>query len=72
MEASIEKIDLNTEAGEIESRLQGNRVAIKIIVKPNSQNEFTLSSEASFFGNSPGYRRKLNNLVQSLCYPEEE
>lgn len=72
MGALIDKLDFNAEAREIEARLHGNKIAIKIKKQQTSHNEFTLSSEARFFSNSPGYRRKINDIVHSLCYPEEE
>jgi hypothetical protein len=69
--APITKFD--TEAGEINARLYGNEISIKVERLENSHNQFTLNYNSRFISNlfySAEYRRNINNLVRSLCYPD--
>lgn len=67
-EATITKFDI---AGEIEARLYGNRITIKIEKTENSRNTFTLNSDSWLINTiiySNKFRKSINNLVRSLCY----
>lgn len=70
--ATITKFD--AVAGQIEARLYGNEITIKIENQENSRNKFTLNSNGRLMNTliySVEYRRTINNLVRSLCYPEK-
>ncbi len=61
-------------AGQIEARLYGNEITIKIENQDNSRNEFTLISNGGLMNtlfHSVEYRRTINNFVRSLCYQEK-
>lgn len=67
--ATITKFDVG--AGQIEAKLYGNEITIKIEKQENSRNEFTLNSDGRLINTliySVEYRRSINNLVRSLCY----
>lgn len=69
---TITKFDAG--AGQIEARLYGNEITIKIEKQDNSRNKFTLNSDSRLINTliySVAYRRSINNLVRSLCYQEK-
>lgn len=68
---TITKFDV---AGEIEGRLYGNEITIKIEKSENSRNTFTLNSDGTLINTliySDKFRTSINNLVRSLCYQEK-
>jgi len=67
--ATITKFDVG--AGQIEARLYGNEITIKIETQENSHNKFALSSESRLINTliyGREFRTSINNLVRGLCY----
>lgn len=73
--ASITRFDVGVgelKIGEMEAILYGNHVTIKIEKLENLHNRLTLNSDSQFISYvlySAQYRREVNNLIRSLCYP---